>query len=380
MSRMELQMGDQIRAEWVSLPSPTGWPQSGWGANPTQGIYYTPKANRPKVALIATHYNLDFTEHYLGPLMAERGIGFLGWNTRFRGAEALFLVDHAVAEIGAGVKWLKETAGVETVVLLGNSGGGSLMATYQGHAQHGSLKPFEGGKLCRGLDDLISGDLYVSLAAHPGRADLIAFMMDPSVTDEFDPLSCDPSLDMYNPENGPPYSQEFQARYREAQLARSSRITAWVKAELKRLNDANIRDRYFSPPRLWADLRFTDGSMDPSNRVVPGCFMGDPERANQGVTGIGQVSTLRTWLSMWSLEDSQCRGEIHLPGIEVPSLVIGADGDVGCFPSHTEEITALIGSKDKESMTLPGDHYFRGDGTREHVADVLTDWITRHPV
>jgi hypothetical protein len=80
---------------------------------------------------------------------------------------------------------------------------------------------------------------------------------------------------------------------------------------------------------------------------------------------------------MWSLEDSQCRGQIHLPGFTIPSLVIGADGDVGCFPSHTEEIAALIGSRDKESMTLPGDHYFRGDGTRENVADVVTAWVNQ---
>ena len=367
-----------VKREWVSLPSPTGWPQEGWGSNPTQGMYCFPSGGRPKVAFIATHYNLDFSEHYLGPLMATRGYGFLGWNTRFRGAEPLFLVDHAVAEIGAGVRWLKTVAGVETVVLLGNSGGGSLMATYQGHAEHKSLVPVEGGKLCRGLDDLISGDLYVSVAAHPGRADLLAFMMDPSVVDETDPVARDRSIDMYNPDNGPPYSEDFQARYRAAQSERSARITRWVKAELVRLHDAGLRDRYFSPPRLWADLRFMDGSIDPSSRAVPGCFLGDPRRANQGTTGIGQVSTLRTWISMWSLEDSQCQGQLHLPNITMPSLVIGADGDTGCFPSHTKVIFDLIGASDKETMTLPGDHYFRGEGTRGHVADVIAAWVDQH--
>jgi len=377
MSSMDLSSRHDLHAEWVSLASPTGWPQEGWGSNPTQGIYYSPASGRPQVAFIATHYNLDFSEHYLAPLMAARGFGFLGWNTRFRGAEALFLVDHAVAEIGAGVRWLKSVAGVETVVLLGNSGGGSLMATYQGQAEHQSLVPVEGGRLCRGLDDLVSGDLYVSLAAHPGRADLLAFMMDPSVTDERDPISRDAGLDMYSPDNGPPYSEEFRTRYREAQLARSARITSWVKEELARLRAVNVRDRYFSPPRLWADLRFMDGSIDPSNRKVPACFLGDPQRANEGVTGIGQVSTLRTWLSMWSLTDSQCQGQLHLPNITMPSLVIGADGDTGCFPSHTQQIFDLIGSEDKESMTLEGDHYFRGDGNRERVADVIAAWVEK---
>ena len=35
--------------------------------------------------MIATHYQIDFSEHYLADYMATRGIGFLGWNTRFRG-------------------------------------------------------------------------------------------------------------------------------------------------------------------------------------------------------------------------------------------------------------------------------------------------------
>ena len=43
--------------------------------------------------------------------MAERGYGFLGWNTRFRGNEAHFLLDHALAEIGVGVRWLREQPG-----------------------------------------------------------------------------------------------------------------------------------------------------------------------------------------------------------------------------------------------------------------------------
>jgi hypothetical protein len=82
----------------------------------------------------ASPYSVDFGEHYLASFMAERGFGFLGWNTRFRGNEAHFLLDHALAEIGVGVRWLREQASAERVVLLGNSGGGSLMAAYQSQA------------------------------------------------------------------------------------------------------------------------------------------------------------------------------------------------------------------------------------------------------
>ena len=94
--------------------------------------------------MIATHYQIDFSEHYLADYMATRGIGFLGWNTRFRGFESSFLLDHALVDIGVGVRWLREVQGVETVVLLGNSGGGSLMAAYQAQAVDPNVTPLDG--------------------------------------------------------------------------------------------------------------------------------------------------------------------------------------------------------------------------------------------
>ena len=42
---------------------------------------------------------------------AARGMGFLGWNTRFRNNESWFLLEHALVDVGAGVRWLREEAG-----------------------------------------------------------------------------------------------------------------------------------------------------------------------------------------------------------------------------------------------------------------------------
>ena len=41
-------------AQFVGLPSPNG-ARSEVGGHPCQGIYWTPKGQRPRVALIATH-------------------------------------------------------------------------------------------------------------------------------------------------------------------------------------------------------------------------------------------------------------------------------------------------------------------------------------
>jgi hypothetical protein len=360
---------------FVSLASPTAG-RNGAGFYPCQGLYYTPRAAAPRVAFIATHYNVDFSEHYLGEFMARRGFGFLGWNTRFRGNEAFFLLEHALVDIGAGVRWLRREAGVECVVILGNSGGGSLMGAYQSQAVEPNIAPTPGLKLPPAVLELPPADLYVSLCAHAGRPEVLTAWMDPSVTDERDPTSVDPALDMYNPANGPPYGTEFVTRYRAAQEARNHRITDWVLGELERLRGKGLFDRAFTMQRTWADLRLLDGSLDPSERAVGVCYAGDPKAANYSPRGIGLTNTLRTWLSMWSLRESHCRGAPHLERIKLPALVIQSRADTGVFPSDAQGIHDALGSTDKTLEFVTGDHYLEHPGTaRDHVADMIAAWV-----
>jgi pimeloyl-ACP methyl ester carboxylesterase len=364
-----------VEKAFIGLASPHQH-RAGAGGWPCQGIYYTPAGARPRVAMIATHYNIDFSQHYLADYMAARGVGFLGWNTRFRGDEAHFLLDHALVDIATGVRWLRENAGVETVILLGNSGGGSLMSAYQSHAVNPNVVPLAGMRPARGLDELIAGDAFIALAAHPGRPDVLTSWMDASATSEQDVTATDPSLDLWNPQNGPPYSPEFLERYRAAQVARNLRITAWAKQELARLSAAGMTDQLFTLARTWADPRMVDPSIDPSTRKPNWCYMGEPRRANRSTWGIGGSSTLRTWLSMWSLETSQCRAEPHLANLHVPTLVISADSDTGVYPGDAKAIFAQVAATDKAFVSLPGDHYFaEPDDARDKVADLLAGWV-----
>ena len=215
-----------VEREFVSLDSATGR-RNGAGFRTCQGLYYKPAQSLPKVAFVATHYNVDFSEHYLAERMAARGFGFLGWNTRFRGNEPFFLLEHALIDIGAGVDWLKREANVDIVVLLGNSGGGSLMAAYQSQAVGVTMQATPGLTIPRTLQELHTADFYVSLCAHSGRPEVLTAWFDPAVADEREPFSVVAELDMYNPEHGPPYSPDFIARYRIAQVERNNRITHW---------------------------------------------------------------------------------------------------------------------------------------------------------
>jgi pimeloyl-ACP methyl ester carboxylesterase len=365
-----------VMREFIGMDSPTAR-RAGSGGHPCQGIYYRGVGRKPKVAMIATHYQIDFSEHYLADYVATRGIGFLGWNTRFRGYESSFLLDHALVDIGVGIQWLREVQGVESVVLLGNSGGGSLMAAYQAQAVDPHVTPLEGMRPAAGLTDLIPADGYVASAAHPGRPDVLTAWMDGSVVDELDAVKSAPTLDLFDAANGPPFSAEFVERYRAAQLARNHAITDWAEVELKRVRAAGFSDRPFTVLRTWADPRMVDPTLEPTKRPPNTCYAGIPVNANRSAHGIASASTLRSWLGMWSMRYAQTRAEPHLARIHCPALVINAEQDTGVYPSDAQRIFDALASTDKSSCAIDSDHYFTTPGARSEQADVIAKWIVK---
>ncbi len=201
--------------------------------------------------------------------------------------------------------------------------------------------------------------------------------MDPSVVDETDPLSVDPELDMFDPAHGPPYPPEFVERYRAGQRARNDRITAWVRAELERLGAAGAWDRLFNVTRMWADLRFADlvaRPLGPRGRAATPATRSGP---TSGPSPSAPPASLRSWLSMWSLEASQCQGAPHLARIRVPSLVVQSLADRGVFPSDAHAIHEALAADDKGLELVAGEHYFETGG-RDEVADLLAD-VDRRP-
>ena len=350
-----------VLREFVGLASPTAR-RAGAGGHPCQGIYYRGVGRKPKVAMIATHYQIDFSEHYLADYMATRGIGFLGWNTRFRGFESSFLLDHALVDIGVGLRWLRSVQGVETIVLLGNSGGGSLMAAYQSQATDPHVTPLEGMRPAAGLTELPPADGYIASAAHPGRPDVLTAWMDGAVVDENDPVASDADLDMFDERNGPPFSPEFVDRYRAAQMARNHAITDWAETEMKRVRAAGFSDRPFTVMRTWADPRMVDPTLEPTKRPPNMCYAGVPVKANRSSHGIAAACTLRNWLGMWSLRHAQTRAEPHLARVDCPALVINAEQDTGVFPSDAHRICDALAGTDKTLTSIDTDHYFTTPG------------------
>src|SRR5690554_5417958 len=92
-----------------------------------------------------------------------------------------------------------------------------------------------------------------------------------------------------------------------AQLARMRRITASVQERLEILSRRGGLEREFPflTHRTMADPRFLDPTLEPNGRKPGWCYLGHPETVNTGPVGLARFSTLRAWLSQWSVDHSQ---------------------------------------------------------------------------
>ena len=365
--------------EWIGVLAAAG--AKTFAMRRCQGALHTPQGRAPSTVIVACHFTHDFMGHYLAAPLVERGFAFLGWNNRFVGSDPFFRPDDALVDIGSAVGILRER--FANVVLLGNSGGGSIMSAYQSQATgsdliapamreiHGDAHP--------GLESLAPGDAYIALNAHESRPKVLTEWFDPSVVDERDPYSVDPSLDLWGDEAGePPFDAAFVERYRSAQVARNRRITAWVRGQLVEVVAHGGSERLFNLYRAWADPRYLDLTIDPSDREL-GCYLSTDVRwANYSAYGLASSCSLRTWLAMWSLDYDVLNVARHLPNVTVPALVVQGTADQGVYPSNARALHDHLGAEDKELLWIEGGgHYLDGDHLVQ-ACDGIAAWLDDH--
>src|SRR5207249_12327653 len=120
-----------------------------------------------------------------------------GFTTRYLGNDTSLIMENCLVDMGAMVRFLYGR-GYEKVVLVGNSGGASIVPYYQAQARNPTVTKPPGGGPDLTAADLAPVDGLVMLNAHPSRARLSADWLDPAILDEHQPFARDPTLDMYN--------------------------------------------------------------------------------------------------------------------------------------------------------------------------------------
>jgi hypothetical protein len=373
--------GVEVRRESMRLVSPDG--------GLVRGILWTPPAGTEwKTAVILTHPRGDFSVHYACPLLAAAGYAVFGFGTRYMNNDTDCLHEQCIVDVNTAYDEMRRR-GADAVVLLGNSGGGSLMAMT--HAELGI------------------GEGWIGMAAHPGEGVFMLQVIDPSVADENDPFSTVPELDMYHPDNGwrpwpQPcrYDPAWVQRYRAAQVARVARIDALARASLDESTVAAGRlrsidssedplawrehrrravfSRYLTIYRTLADPAYLDLSIDPDDRPMGSLFaFPDPLDANYGRGGLARTMTARGWLSTWSGLSSHAKLADTMPRVRVPTLLVHPSADTEIRVWQAKEIVANAGADDVSYVEMTGaPHYL--EGHRREALAITVDWLrARYP-
>ena len=369
--------GVEIPRESIRLVSPDG--------ALVRGVLWTPPGGKPwKTAVILSHPRGDFSVHYACPLLAAAGYAVLGFGTRYQNNDTDCLHESCIVDVKSAHDEMI-SRGAEAVVLLGNSGGGSLMAMAQ--AQMGI------------------GDGWVGMADHPGEGVFMLQVIDPSVAYEADPFSTVPELDMYNPDNGwrpwpEPcvYDRDWLTSYRSAQVARVARIDATAKASIAEAVDAGNRLRaidktdamawreqrrravftkYLTIYRTLADPAYLDLSIDPDDRPMGSLFaFPDPFDANYGRGGLARTMTARGWLSTWSGLSSHAKLADTMPRVKVPTLLVHPTADTEIRVWQAKEIVDAAGADDVTYVEMKGaPHYL--EGHRREALTTVAEWMAR---
>jgi hypothetical protein len=212
-------------------------------AQSVPGVLYQPRVASDKTAigvLFMHAFDSYLTNIGCGEL-ASRGYTVLCANPHtVNHDDQTYTIEEQAPDIALGVKYLRSRPEIRSVVLMGHSAGGPMMTFYQNVAQNGP-------SVCQGpeklytcpdsLAGLPAADGLILLDSHGGYGFTTLTYVDPSITEEQNPRSHDPSLDMYNPANGfdpqgATYTDAFRHRFLAAQSERSNRLISLAQDRL----------------------------------------------------------------------------------------------------------------------------------------------------
>ncbi|MDT0201840.1 hypothetical protein [Nocardioides sp. AE5] len=337
---------------------------------------------RKRTVVVFAHPSSNFMGHYALEYMSTLGVDAVGMTTRYLGNDSALIMENCLLDIGSTVGYLK-SIGYHNIVLVGNSGGGGLVALYQAQATNPTIQTTPAGDpidiAAHGLPKATS---IVMAMAHPGRSVVYTESMDPAINNENDPFDRNPDIDIFNISRQPPYTAEFIREYRAGQVDRNRRISQWCRDQLdelakRRTEDSTAPDDLpFVVHGTAADLRFLDRSIDPSDRNI-GTIWGPPSVANFIPASLGHHTSLRSWLSQWSLDDSRANAYRQLPLVTCPVMVAHGTADNAAFPSHAKKMFEAIPDGLGTFVEFEGaDHYFTGrPDLLQAMATAIVDWI-----
>lgn len=362
------------------------------------GVLYMPVESVPKsgTGIVLMHSDSDYYGFLPGPELAKRGYTVFASNVE----QSCEILDKKILDLKKAVSFVKELPHIKKIVLLGHSGGATLISAYQNIAENGAAVFQDDHKIIKlsNIEELPKADAVLLLDSNWGNGVMTLLSLEPAISDNMSSRNLKPEYDLFAQENGfdpegAEYSQEFIQNYQKAQAERNEEL---INMALERLNRIETGDGEFEDDEPFViagasqlapnnkmfpqDIRLLshtihewplihgDGSV--TTEVIRSRRKPHFDRNFVTVHGMGTcVSTVRTYLTNSAVrtkdfhydesriygidwDSSYCCTPGNVKGITVPVLIMGMTGSYEFLAA--EQIYENIASKDKTIAFIEG--------------------------
>lgn len=372
------------------------------------GVLYEPKGRDGEKlhAVLVMHSDEDYLSMPTGPELAKRGYRVLCANVMSK--EGFFFTQpEKMSAVKAAVDYLRSLENVDKVILMGHSGGATLMTAYQAIAENG-VEIFQGSEMIYPHPDvgkLPPADGVMLLDSNWGNAAMQLFSLDPAVSDEASGMTLDSEYSLFEPENGfrpdgTAFSDEFIRKFQKKQGERNNDILHYALTRLKTIRQGKgdySDDEQFVIPganqaffnnKLYAqDIRLMSHTREPhlllhgdgsrTIEIVKSVrHPENPESMTHSLIEGGRIMTVVNYLTSYAVRTTEDYGydECSVYGVDwdstyncppgnvrhmhVPLLVMGMTA--GWEYLAAETIYEMAGSGDKTIAFVEGaSHKFR---------------------
>ena len=356
----------------------------------------TQKSEKSTVGIVVMHSHQDYMNFIANSELAKRGYTVIATNPG-----SSDLIENKVISIQACVDYLRNRGDIRKVILLGHSGGGTVMSAYQNLAENG--RKALNDKLYQDYSDKINNlppaDGVMLFDANPGLSTVMLNSLDPNVTDESTGFNLSGK---YTYDKEKEYMQGQQERYNRLVKEAQERLEL-IKAGKGRFADdepfvipGSNSIRFFN--KLYSSdltllnhtkgkwpLIHPDGSI--TTQVVFSVRAPFKPMDKTEMLGTAQSLTVRSFLSSYAMTvdkdyevlpdgfkgirfDSNLTSPIgNVKGIHVPSLFMGMTGSYEYITS--ESIFNNSPATDKTLIFVEGaSHMFTPDKKAEEYNNV----------
>ncbi len=232
-------------------------------------VVYRPEGGpRAKsVTVVMMHSDDVYYGFVPGPELARRGYTVVAGAVQ-RSEEPF---DQKVKDLAQAVSYAREIRPNDRLVLLGHSGGASLVSAYQAIAENGEKIFQDEGRIVPlpSVGKLVAADAVMFLDANFGNGVMTVMSLEPGLVDEDCGRRIDPAFDLFSAENGwsdsgVHYSDEFVSDYVHAQEERNARLIDYALGRLAAVEAGKGRFVDDEPMTIVGGNQFA-----PCNRLFP---------------------------------------------------------------------------------------------------------------